>query len=81
MGSLITTGNERWRPHRHDEARTPLRRRWKRRVYERVFFPVWSLLFGGLDPVVPDGRYAADAVLARIPAAAEGLADRTSAEE
>ncbi len=80
MKSLITY-NERWRPYRHDEERTPLRWCWKRKVYERVFFPVWPLLLEGLAPVTPDGRYPADRVLARIPFAAERLADRTSPEE
>ena len=77
MKALITYG-ERWRPYRHDEERTPLRWRWKRKVYERVFFPIWPLLLEGLAPVTPDGRYLADRVLARIPLAAERLADRTS---
>lgn len=80
MNSLITY-DERWRPYRHDEERTPLRWRWKRKVYERVFFPVWPLLLKGLEPVTPDGRYPADIVLARIPAAAEALADRTSPKD
>lgn len=80
MYSLITY-DERWRPYRDDEERTPLGWRWKRKVYERVFFPVWPLLIEGLEPVTPDGRYPADVVLARIPSAAEGLANRTSPEE
>ncbi len=80
MYALITD-TERLHPNRHDEERTPLRRRWKRNVYERVFFPAWPLLLEGLAPVAPDGRYPADVVLSRIPAAAEALADRTSSED
>jgi hypothetical protein len=80
MNSLITY-TERWRPFRHDEERTPLGWRWKRKVYERVLFPVWPLLLEGLAPVTPDGRYPADLVLARIPLAVDRLADRTSPEE
>lgn len=46
-----------------------------------MLFPVWPLLLEGLAPITPDGRYPADLVLARIPLAAERLADRTSPEE
>ena len=54
---------------------------WKSKVYARVFFPIWPLLLGGLEPVVADGRYAADVVQNRVPAAVEALADRTSPED
>lgn len=80
MYSLMTY-RERWRPYRDVEERTPLSWRWKRKVYERVLFPVWGLLLEGLEPLTPDGRYAAAVVLGRIPAAAEALADRTPPED
>jgi hypothetical protein len=70
-----------WGLYRGDEEETPPSWPWKRRVYERIFHPVWPLLLDGLDPVLTDGRYAADAVLARAPQAAQALADRTSPED
>jgi len=77
----LTVYTERWRPYRHDEERTPLRWRWKRKVYERLFFAVWRFLLDGVEPVTPDGRYPAKVVLSRIPAAAEALADCTPPDE
>lgn len=77
----MTSFTSYWGLYRCDEEETPPSWPWKRRVYERVFHPIWSLLLAGLEPVLPDGRYAADVVLARVPQAAEALADRTSPED
>jgi hypothetical protein len=70
-----------WGLYCGDEEETPHSWSWKRWVYERVFHPVWPLLLTSLEPVVPDGRYAVDMVLARVPQSAEALADRTPPED
>jgi hypothetical protein len=73
----MTSYSSYWGLYRCDDEETPQFWRWKRRVYERVFHPVWPHLLAGLEPVLPDGRFAADVVLARVPQAAEALADQT----
>ncbi len=60
---------------------TPFLTRWKRELYERIFFPVCGLLLEDLRPRHPDGRYDAGEVLERIPEAAGRLAERTSPED
>jgi hypothetical protein len=69
------------RPRRPKGEDTPLGWHWKRKVYERLFFPVWPLLREGLTPVTPDGRYPAEAIIARISSAAERRADLTAPDE
>jgi hypothetical protein len=57
---------------------TPLWRAWRRRAYERVVMPLWSVLVEDLQPVDQRGRYPARLALTHLPQALRRYAEQAA---